>query len=212
MQRIVRRVEIEHDLGRRRGVGREERFHKPGLDRRPVVDDFLVPRRRGGGRRRALEPVERALPGQRMAPVPHPLAGRAGHIALAGRHRQQRVVPQYVMVVEILVAAGQRQDPLRHELFHRVLDQLGSAVVREAVREAPQQPRPLRHLPQQQDARVRGDPAPVEPGHHLPPPDPLENELLFPTVCPHRAAPPAGSFLFAQSCLAGAGGRCDFLR
>src|SRR6266852_7269369 len=31
-------------------------------------------------------------------------------------------------------------------------------------------------------------------------------------VCPHRAAPPAGSFLWAQNGLAGVGGRCDFLR
>jgi len=147
-----------------------------------------------------------------MALIAGPRAGRAGRIALAGRHRQQRIVPQHVVVVEILVAARQRQDPLRHELLDGVLDQRGIPVVREAVREAPQQPRPLRHLPQQQDARVRGDPAPVEAGHHLPPADPLENELLFRTVCPHRAAPPAGSFLLAQNCLAGVGGRCDFLR
>ena len=81
---------------------------------------------------------------------PPPLSPR--DVRLPRRHRQQRVVPQHVVVVEVLVPAGQRQHPLAHELLDRVLDQRRIAMIREAGGELPQQPAALGDLAQQEQA------------------------------------------------------------
>src|SRR3989442_2149270 len=47
LQRIVRRVEIEHDLGPRAGGRREESLLQPPPHSRPPVDQLLVTRRPG---------------------------------------------------------------------------------------------------------------------------------------------------------------------
>ena len=126
-----------------------------------------------------------------MAAIPRPLPVRARRVRLPRRHCEQRVVPQHVVVVEVLVATGLSQHPLREEFLDRVLDQLRIPVIAEALREPSQQPGPLRHLTQQQQAaRIRAEPSRTELGYDRAPPEPLESELLFRTVCPHRAAPP----------------------
>jgi hypothetical protein len=75
VHRIVGRIQIEHQLGRRRRVRGQERRHEPLRDRRAVIDDLLVPRRRRGIGRRELQAVEGALPGQGMSPVLCPPPG-----------------------------------------------------------------------------------------------------------------------------------------
>jgi hypothetical protein len=68
VDRIVSGVEVEHDLLRRLRVGVEEQVHEQRLDRRAVVGDPAVA---VGFRRAMLQPVQRALAGERRAaPVP----------------------------------------------------------------------------------------------------------------------------------------------
>ncbi len=109
VQRVVGRVEIEDDLPGRRAVRlQEQRDHQP-VDRRRVGGDPLAAVARRLVRDAELEPVERARAGQRMAAVavPHPVG--AGDVAAADGQRQNAVVAQLVVVVEILVSQRSAQ-------------------------------------------------------------------------------------------------------
>ena len=79
--------------------------------------------RRRGSRRRQFQAVQRALAGQRFF-----------QFALAGQHRQQRIVAQLLVIVEIFVAQRQPVDALRQHLGHGVLDQCRVAPIGEASR------------------------------------------------------------------------------
>jgi hypothetical protein len=205
---IVRGIEIQHDPRRRSLMDVEEVLHEQILDRLIVIDDLVVARGRRRLGRRPLQTVERAPPRQRMAPVALPTAVDSAEISLARRQRQQGVVPQRVVIVEILVALGLGQHPLAQQLLDRVLEKLRPAVISEAGREASDQSRALRHLPQQQDPRIRGLSPAVEGGHHLPAPERLKLQLTRTTVCVHRADPPVHDLSWNNKPLAGTVGRC----
>ncbi len=121
-------------------------------------------------------------------PLPHPLGTQ--QIPLARRQRQQRVVPERVVVVEILVTLDLSQHALGDELAHRVLDPLRPAIVPEAARKAPQQAGPLRHLPEQQQTRIARLATAIERGLDPTTPEALKLQLTRTTVCRHRADPP----------------------
>ena len=93
MQGIVGRIKVEGDLLGRRLVRLEEQLDEQALDRGRGVADLVVAARLG---RRVLEPVERALAGERGAVF-------ALGPKLAGERRQHRVVAQVIVVDEILV-------------------------------------------------------------------------------------------------------------
>jgi hypothetical protein len=93
VQRVIRGIEIENDLLGRRRVSLQEQRDEQLLDRRRVVADLMVAIERRG--RRVLEPVERALAGERGAVL-------APRLELAGECCQHRVVAQLVVVDEIL--------------------------------------------------------------------------------------------------------------
>jgi len=125
VERIVGGVEIQHDPGRRPGVGIEEVAHEAVLDRGPIVDELVVARGRGGC---ALQTVERAAPGQGMAAL---TALGPQQIRFADRQRQQGIVAQPVVVVEVLVAQRLAEHALAQQLLDRVLDALRAPVVGE---------------------------------------------------------------------------------
>lgn len=85
------------------------------------------------------------------------------------RRANSRIVPQRLMFVEIFLAGGQREDPLRQHLpllVHHV-DRIARIVQTPADRLDESQP-PIDPPPQQQPG-VRLQPPAVEIGHHLPP-------------------------------------------
>ena len=135
-----------------------------------------------------LESLQCALARQRMTAVSRPQPLRADEIALARRQREQRVVAQKVMVVQILVPKRDPEHPLRHQLCRRVLHARLIAVVHEAVREAAQPARTLLHLPQQQHPPVRARMLRVEAAHHRLPPQTGKLNLRRATLCLHRSA------------------------
>jgi hypothetical protein len=143
-----------------------------------------------------------------VAPVarPDPLGPR--QVPLPRGQRQERIIAQRVVIVEVLVTLHLRQNALREQLPHGVLDQILPAVVGEARREAPQQARPFRHLPQEQQPRVARLPAPVERRLDPPTVKPLKPQLIPTTVCAHRADPPVHDLSSNNKPLAGAVGRC----
>jgi hypothetical protein len=113
-------------LGADEVVG-EERFNGGR-----VIDDFGVALLRLEFFWRSLQPIERALAGQRMPPITPAHAQGAGEVRLAHRQRQQRIVAQHVMVVEILIPLSQGQHALRNQFLDLMFDQSGVAVVTEA--------------------------------------------------------------------------------
>ncbi len=102
VQRVVRRIEIEHDLLAAPADAPPRTGRPAGLDRRLVVADLVILRRL---RAAQFQAVQRALAGNRRTVRPL-------RLELAQQHRQQRVVPQMVVIVEVLVAQRQAKHPL----------------------------------------------------------------------------------------------------
>jgi len=165
--------------------------------------DPVVPRRLATP---VLEPIQRALTGQRMASIALPRSLRAQHVALARHQGEQRIVAQRLVIVQVLVAKRDPEHPLRHQLQNRVLRAPRRPPIAEAGAEPAQPARPLRHLPQQHQppAVRRGQPC-IEATHHPPPPQVLELELIGSTVRLHRAHLPAKRLSSDNSHLAGIG-------
>ena len=96
--------------------------------------------RRLGLARRVLQTADGRLRGQR----------RTALRTAADRKLHQRVVPQPVEVDGILVPAGNRRDPRRHHLEHRVPDAVRIAAIRHRFCKPPAHPELALGLPQQQ--------------------------------------------------------------
>ena len=83
--------------------------------------------------RRMLQPVDRALPRQRRAVL-------ALRLQLVGEQRQHRITAKGVVVVDVLVAEGDRDDPLANQGGKRVDHLLGLPMIGEARRHPLDQP------------------------------------------------------------------------
>jgi hypothetical protein len=179
VQRVIGGVEIEDDLLGRRRVRFEEQVDEQAFDRRAVVADLVVARRLGG---RVLETVQGALAGERRAV-------RAPGGELAGERRQNRIVAQLIVVVQILIAERDAEHPLRRHRLDAVLDLRLVAAILEAAGEAPDQPDRSVGGAEQQRAGIGGDLAAVERSHHLAPFDDFITKQVAATLCRHRGAP-----------------------
>jgi len=137
-------------------VGIEEELDEQAFNRRCVVADLVVA---GGFGAAQFQPVQRGFTRQWRAV-------RSLRSQLASKHRQHRIIAQFVVVVQILIAQSNADDALHHQGFDLVLDQPGGAGISEAGRKPFSQPdRPI-SLAQQQRISVRGDCAAVETGDH----------------------------------------------
>ncbi len=179
VQRVVGGVEVEGDLRRRHGMSVEKDIDKHGFDQRRVVTDFVIAR---GLRPAQLQPVERRFAGQGRAI-------RAFGLQLATQHRHHRVMAQLIVVDQILVAQRDPEYPLTDQARHRVLDQIGRAVIGEAPGKPRHQPdRPVGGT-QQHCPGLRGHLAAIESGHHRAPFNRCKSKQIRATLCPHRASP-----------------------
>lgn len=149
---IVGGVEIEDDLLRRPAMRLEEEVDEERLDRRRIVGDLVVARRRGA---RALEPVQGRLAGYRRA-------AETTARELAGEHRHDRIVAQRIVIVQVLVAERQPEDPLHDQRLDLVLDRRAQAPIGEAGGQASDEiDRPIGSA-EQQRAGIGGDHTAVE--------------------------------------------------
>ena len=117
--------QVQHDLFGWFGMGLQKRLDQQLVDRLFAVVNLLVTARRFAAQ---LQAVQRALAGQRF--LAHPL--------FPAQHRQQRILPQLVVIADVLVAECQRIHPLRDHLLHRVRNQPGLAPVLKATPQARQ--------------------------------------------------------------------------
>ena len=87
-------------------------------------------------------------------------------IGFFARHRQQRIMAQPGVIVEILIPQRQTIEPLGQQLGHRMIDPARVPLAVEAVRQQAGNPQRLIHLPQQQHAPIGRVGAAGEIGHH----------------------------------------------
>ena len=198
---VVGRVDVEHQARRPPALPRvDERLEQHGLQRVRIMADPVVAAR-FATRGRVFKPVQGALPRQRRTVLPMSLE-------LAGEQRQNRVVPQLVVVVEVFVSQGDAHDALPHQRPNRVFRETGIAVVGEATCHLVQEPRRTVDLAEQQHSGIRRDRAPVERGRYPAAPAPLKCEGKRFTLCRHRSSGVVAVKLCAHINLTAPGGRC----
>jgi hypothetical protein len=130
VQRVVGGVEVENDLRRRMLVRIDEQIDKRCFDRLWVVADPVIGGRLVGAQ---FEPVERRF-ARHGGAVPMPCG------ELAGQYRHDRVMAQFVMIKQILIAECHAEHPPADNRRHRMLDLILRPVVAEAPRKPLDQP------------------------------------------------------------------------
>ena len=200
VQRVVGGVEIEDDLRRRRRVSIEKEIDKQPFDLGRVVADLVIARRFGPAQ---FQPVQRALAGQRRTI-------RAPRFELASQHRHHRVVAQFVMIDQILVAQRDAKYALPDQGRNRVLDQ----ILRSAVLETPGKPinqpdRPVARAKQHR-AGIRGHLAAVESGNHRSAIDGCKSKQIRATLCLHRASPDPETNRSRNTIFSDSAARCTY--
>src|SRR5438132_9465790 len=132
-----------------------------------------------------LQPVQRRLARNRRAIL-------APRFELARQHRHHRIVTQFVVIVQILIAKRDPEHPLADQGRDLVLDQFRTPHVVKARCE------PIHHLDrsirraQKQRSGIRGDRAGVERRYHLASFDRFKSKEIRGTLCWHRGAPRIG--------------------
>jgi len=159
-----------------------------------IVADLVVARRR---KRRPF--LGRVLQSRQRRLASHRCALLALRLQLAGQSRQHRIVPQLVVVVEVLIAQRDAEHPLTDQSCNRVLDALRVAPVPEASGKPANQPDRLVGPSQQQCTRVRADHAAVERAHNGAALHGSEIERILPTLCRHRGSPPSRAKSLSQN-------------
>ena len=76
---------------------------------------------------------------------------------LLNQHRQQGIIPQLLVIVQIFISQGQPIDSLGHQLLYRMFDQIGIPIIGEAGGKLVEDPNALLDLPQQQTTAIAGD-------------------------------------------------------
>ena len=187
MHWIVGGVQVQDNLRWRLVVRLQEQIHQQTIQPFRLVDDLLIARTGIGLLRRQFQAIQSALPGARFPTVLLPPPIGSGRFRLARQQGQQRVGPQLIVIVQILIAQRQADNPLRDQFAHRVLDSLRLPVIDEASRQPVDESQPPIHLPQQQTTRVAGHLSPVKPRHHLAPVQRRELKSRLGTLCHSRS-------------------------
>jgi hypothetical protein len=125
-------IEVEDDLRGRLGMGIEEEVDNQPLDRGRLMRDPAVA---VDHRHAVLRPIERALAGQRRTPA---VLGREP----AEHHAHDRIVPQLVMIDQVLVAKRDAQHPLADKGRNVLHGSVARVTIREASGEPLDQPDP----------------------------------------------------------------------
>jgi hypothetical protein len=180
VQRIVRGIEIQNDLRRRLPVRLQEHLDERCLDRHWIVAHLMIPRR---VRPAQLQPVQRRLARQRRAI-------RALRRKLASQHRQCRIAPKFVVVVEVLIAQRDADHPLQHTPACRPrAPSIPASGVGKARGKTIRQPdRPV-GLVQQRCTGIRCDCSAIKCRHNPAAFNGCKFEQFRITLCRHRGTP-----------------------
>ena len=98
--------------------------------------------------------------------LPARARSRATAAQFAGQHRHHRVVAQFVVVDQVLVAQRDADHALHHQRLYGVFDKFGVAAIGEAGGQTPGQADDPVGRAEQQRAGIRGDAPAIEGRHH----------------------------------------------
>lgn len=140
-----------------------------------IHGDLLVALRPGHGRRAELEPVQGALARE-----------RCGEILGLRKHRKERIAPQLLVIVEILVAERERIDALADHRRDRMRHPRRIAPILEAARELLEDAGAALDLAQEQRAGVGGQRPAREFRDHGASSRLLKRQWLRSTLCRHN--------------------------
>ena len=179
VQRIVGGVEIEDDLLAAAarappGTASPAALRSPPRHRRSCDSASVRPAQ--------LQPVQRRLAG-------HWRAVLAPRRKLARQHRHQRIVAQFVMVVEVFVAERDRQTPAARPASPPRARSVRPAPIAKAIRKATHQiNRPIGRS-QKQRSRIRRHQSGIKCRIHCAAFHHSKIKLLCATLCRHRGSP-----------------------
>ena len=137
MNRVVGGIQVQHYVLRLPLLGLNVELYRQTVRGLLLHHGLLVTCRFIGLLRCQLQTVEGAVVGAWIASTPLPPPPGPIQIRLAGQHCQQRIPPQLIMIIEILVAQHQRIHTLSDQLPHCLFYSLGSPVIGEAHRRLP---------------------------------------------------------------------------
>ena len=144
-----------------------------------------------------LQAIERRTAGQRHARRGRMQPVAAQGIGLVTGDGQERIVPERVVIVEVLVAQRQAAEPLGEQVFERVVAVARVAPVGEGLDQRARHAQTAIHLAHQQRAAIAGEIAAGKIRDHLAGAEVLKEERLVVTVCWRKGG--AGCFHKAQS-------------
>ena len=180
VDRVIGCVQVQNDVAR--GLGpesTEKKIDEHGLDRGRFMSDLMIAPSNIG--RRMLQPVERALASQRR---------RSGLIPRepAQQSPEHGVVPQVVVVDEVLVAKRQAEDALSHQAPHPMGDESGIPAIAKARGEPVHKPNGLIRRTEKKSPGLRGHAPAIECSDELAAARSSEPHPGRATVCGHRGA------------------------
>ena len=108
------------------------------------------------------------------------------YVCTSHGQRQDRIIPLAIVVVEILVAQAQAENPLRQQPLHAMLHPGRITIVGKALRKTSDQPASLIDLPEQQGTRIGGHASAVKLPYYLAPSQVRKMQGLPMTVCGHH--------------------------
>src|SRR5260370_37307853 len=163
VQRIVTGIQIDDDLLAMLGQTAHPHPQKGVLDRLMVGADFMttcifiVTE---------FQPVESRSAGQRLTLILRSTLS-SQRILFPDRYGKERIEPQKIMIIEILIACGQSQQTLGHQFADGVFDQKRVTEIAKAPGQGPRETQALINLAQQEHAAIAAEVSRGEVGNHL---------------------------------------------
>ena len=170
VQRQIGGVDIQNDLLGWCGMSLQKQRHQKIIHAVSPIADLVIPVDHSAAE---FQPVQGALASQRLV-----------QFLLARHRRQQWIVAQAVVIVEVFIAQSQTEDPLCQHLLQTMLGHRRIAPVVEALAEPPDHLHLGVGLSQQHHSGVGADRSSVELGNHGPRSiAPLELVPFLATLC-----------------------------
>ena len=180
MQRVVGRIEIEHEHLRVARQAPHAQLQKHRLHRLWVRVQLAVIIR---VLRAEFEAVERRRTGQRRAAMLGASPLHAENVLFSCRRREQRIQAKARVIIEILVAEGECVDALGEQLAHAVNHQFGNAAIGETSGQRAGDAEARIDLAQQQSAAIRAEQTAGKIGDQFAAMKFLKKERLAETLC-----------------------------
>jgi hypothetical protein len=119
-------------------------------------------------------------------------AVRSLRLKLAQQRPHHRVVPQLIVIVQVLIPQRHPEHTLPHQRSDRVLHQPCLALIPEALTQSVDQPYGLIHPAQQQCPGIRAHRPAIKRHHHPATFHAGKLKLFSATLCRHRNSPVGG--------------------